>query len=710
MLQLGTISEVALIFASSDDFERQVNQALARVGEALGASRSYLFLAAGEGGAFCPVHAWEAPGLADSCGRRLPLPAVERAAWEALLAADAGFVAADLDELPGAVRAGVEPAGVRALAVMPLRRGHECLGFLGLDDCAGPRQWSALEREILRTIAGLVCSACDKKRLADRLAASEGNFRHFFNSLDDVVVIADAAGRLVYANHAAARKLGHAPEGLVGRSLLDLYPGEGREAARRLLAALGQGGEDWSPRELLTRDGRRLPVATRLWAGRWNGESCLFGVSRDISAEQAARQKFEALFRHNPAAMAVSHAGTGAYLDVNDTFASILGYSREELLGHSGRELNLFLDPEAAARARDDIAREGRMRQALLDVRHRDGSLRKMLCTGEAINAGGERYLVTVMNDMTEKYRLQAELRAAHDRQKNILDGARLGAWEWHVPTDRLYCNDRSAAILGHTLAELEPSTLLSWRERMHPEDRVEAEQRLARHFAGAHDVYEHEFRMRHRDGTWVWVLARGKVFARDDQGRPLRMYGIHSDITVRKQMEEQIRDLAIRDPLTGLHNRRYVMDRLQELLGEYRRDGRDFCIALIDIDFFKKVNDVHGHQGGDLVLQEFARLVEAGIRPYDILARYGGEEFILVAPGARAEGVSHLVERLMATVRDTALPFAGRRIRFTFSCGIADSSELDPDEASVPALVARADERLYAAKAGGRDCWVGPA
>lgn len=635
---------------------------------------------------------------------------MERPHWEALLAAEDGFVATDLHELPDAVRAGVEPAGVRALAVMPLRRGDHCLGFLGLDDCRGPRDWSALEREILRTIAGLVCSACEKKRLADRLAASEGNFRHFFNSLDDVVVIADADGRLVYANHAAAQKLGYAPGELPGGFLPDLYPDAGGAAAARLLADLRRGGEDWSPRELLTRDGRRLPVATRLWAGRWNGQDCLFAVSRDISAEQAALQKFEALFRHNPAAMAVSHAGTGAYLDVNDTFASLLGYSREALLGHSGRELRLFADPAAAARAREDIAREGRMRQVLLDVRHCDGSLRKMLCTGEAISAGSERYLVTVMTDMTEKYRLQAELRAAHDRQKNILEGARLGAWEWHVPTGSLHCNERSAGILGHTLAELQPATIRAWRERMHPEDRVESEQRLERHFACEHDVYEHEFRMRHRDGTWVWVLARGKVFVRDEQGRPLRMYGIHSDITVRKQMEAQIRDLAIRDPLTGLHNRRYVMDRLQELLGEYRRDGRDFCIALIDIDFFKKVNDVHGHQGGDLVLQEFARLVEAGIRPYDILARYGGEEFILVAPGERAGGVSHLVERLMAAVRDTVLAYAGRKIRFTFSCGIADSSEIDPDEASVPALIARADERLYAAKAGGRDCWVGPA
>lgn len=708
MLQLGTISEVALIFASSDDFDRQVNQALARVGEALGASRSYLFLTADDGRSLCPAHAWEASGLAAHCGRRLPLPAAERPAWDPLIDAEDGYVATDLHELPPAVRAGVERAGVRALAVMPLRRGRDCLGFLGLDDCRGPRAWSALEREILRTIAGLVSSACEKKRLADRLAASEGNFRHFFNSLDDIVIIADGDGRLVYANQAAGDKLGYDPGELLGRSLLDLHPVDSPDADR-LLAGLRRQEEPWCPCELVMRDGRRLPVATRLWAGRWNGEDCLFGVSRDISAQQAALQKFEALFRHNPAAMAVSDAGSGAYLDVNDTFASILGYSRAELLGHSGLELQLFHDAEAAARAREDILREGRMRQVLLDMRHRDGSLRKMLCTGEAITAGSERYLVTVMNDMTEKYRLQAELRAAHDRQKNILEGARLGAWEWHVPSGGLYCNERSAAILGHTLAELEPASILSWRERMHPEDRVESERRLARHFDGEHEVYEHEFRMRHRDGTWVWVLARGKVFVRDEQGRPQRMYGIHSDISARKQMEEQIRDLAIRDPLTGLHNRRYVMDRLQELLGEFRRDGRDFCVALIDLDFFKKVNDVHGHQGGDLVLQEFARLVEAGIRPYDILARYGGEEFILVAPGARADGVSHLVERLMATVRETVLPFAGRKIRFTFSCGIADSSELDPDEAALPDLIARADQRLYAAKAGGRDCWVGP-
>jgi diguanylate cyclase (GGDEF)-like protein len=173
--------------------------------------------------------------------------------------------------------------------------------------------------------------------------------------------------------------------------------------------------------------------------------------------------------------------------------------------------------------------------------------------------------------------------------------------------------------------------------------------------------------------------------------------------------MEEKIRELAIRDPLTAIYNRRYIFERLDEIVAEYGRRGRNFCISLIDLDNFKTVNDTHGHQAGDFVLKEFSGALSSSVRQYDLLGRYGGEEFIIISPSASAQETCAVIERIMVLVRGKKFVFNEKNIRFTFSCGIVDSAEFSAETLSVEALIALADLRLYEAKKAGRDRFVGP-
>lgn len=302
----------------------------------------------------------------------------------------------------------------------------------------------------------------------------------------------------------------------------------------------------------------------------------------------------------------------------------------------------------------------------------------------------------------------EAALRVAYARQANILEAARIGTWEWHLPSGELIVNERWASLLGYSLDELGAVSIDTWRGHLNLEDEVAVEAELAAHFAGDSEYYQQEFRMRHRDGHWVWLQSRGKLIARDEAGAPLRMYGVHADISARKALEQQIRDIAIHDPLTGLYNRRYLMERLDDIVAEHKRHPHTFCVAMLDIDFFKRVNDNHGHQAGDAVLRAFARTIEDGIRQYDIFARYGGEEFLLVAPSTSARELRPVVQRLLQRVRDMVVPWEGREIRLTFSAGLADSDEWSPGELTVERLVALADHRLYQAKQSGRDRCVG--
>ena len=167
-------------------------------------------------------------------------------------------------------------------------------------------------------------------------------------------------------------------------------------------------------------------------------------------------------------------------------------------------------------------------------------------------------------------------------------------------------------------------------------------------------------------------------------------------------QALEQIRQLATHDDLTGLLNRRAMLDRMQLEQRRSLRSGSPLLIAQLDIDHFKVVNDTHGHAAGDLVLQSFADTVRRNVRDTDVLARWGGEEFVLLLCDTPAADAVALMERLRQAVQAMQVPVAqgGQPITVTVSIGLARHALADP----LAGTLERADRALYAAKAGGRN------
>ena len=167
-------------------------------------------------------------------------------------------------------------------------------------------------------------------------------------------------------------------------------------------------------------------------------------------------------------------------------------------------------------------------------------------------------------------------------------------------------------------------------------------------------------------------------------------------------QALEQIRQLATHDDLTGLLNRRAMLDRMQLEQRRSLRSGSPLLIAQLDIDHFKVVNDTHGHATGDLVLQSFADTVRRNVRDTDVLARWGGEEFVLLLCDTPAADAVALMERLRQAVQAMQVPVAqgGQPITVTVSIGLARHTPADP----LAGTLERADRALYAAKAGGRN------
>jgi two-component system cell cycle response regulator len=161
--------------------------------------------------------------------------------------------------------------------------------------------------------------------------------------------------------------------------------------------------------------------------------------------------------------------------------------------------------------------------------------------------------------------------------------------------------------------------------------------------------------------------------------------------------------EMAVTDPLTGLHNRRYLDSHLQTLFDRALARRRPLSLMITDIDRFKSVNDTYGHDGGDDVLKEFAARLRRNVRGIDLACRFGGEEFVVVMPDTDGGVAQRVAERIRAEIAGTPFPIGkdGKAIAVTVSVGVAT---LQPPHDSVAALLKRADVGLYEAKSAGRN------
>lgn len=163
----------------------------------------------------------------------------------------------------------------------------------------------------------------------------------------------------------------------------------------------------------------------------------------------------------------------------------------------------------------------------------------------------------------------------------------------------------------------------------------------------------------------------------------------------------ERTQEQARTDPLTGFMNRRGMEEVLIREFARSRRTATPLSVAMIDIDHFKKVNDEHGHEVGDLALVHLAKVAKAGVRDTDAVCRFGGEEFVVVFPGAASDGARFVVDRMRALIEKTPLVAGQVKLQIRFSAGV---SELRSNDGSIAVLLKRADDALYEAKRAGRN------
>ncbi|HET6485534.1 MAG TPA: PAS domain S-box protein, partial [Spirochaetia bacterium] len=257
------------------------------------------------------------------------------------------------------------------------------------------------------------------------LRESDRNFQTFFDSMGEMALVSRPEGRILRTNPELRLRLGFTERELRRMSLADLQPPDQRADAAVLLECLIRGDVESAPLPLQTRHGAVMGADARAWRGRWNSQPCFFVLFRDLSLEQEAQQRFERLFRSNPALMAVSSFPDGCFLDVNEAFLQRTGYRRDELIGHTSQELGLFLRPDQHATMVERLRRQGRLVNAEMQIRCRNGEIRDGLFSGELVQSQGRIHFLTVMADITDLKRADHELRGTVGRLEEATARAR---------------------------------------------------------------------------------------------------------------------------------------------------------------------------------------------------------------------------------------------------------------------------------------------
>ncbi|MCK8045649.1 EAL domain-containing protein [Shewanella sp. 1CM18E] len=546
-------------------------------------------------------------------------------------------------------------------------------------------------------------------------------------------------------------------------------------------------------------------------------------IKRDQKIKLQDHLLFKSHFQSGNMGIAITNKDH-QWIKVNPNLCEMLNYSESELTNLSWPKLMHTQDYFIYKHHFSQML-EGEINEFELDVRlkSKDETIVYTHMTVACQRAQSKVELV-ITGLLNRTYQKQAELEknASQEQLGLVLASNELGFWDWDITKDSIERNEHSAAILGCDLESLNRSPKL-WINAIHADDRVAVLKSIDAHLNGETEQHKVEYRIYNQQGELLWLLDSGKVMSRDDNGNPLRMCGVYTDITEQKRVEESLtlaasvynnsseamsvqdeqgfiininaaftnitgyseaevkqknikmlqcnrnsrnayrqmnnavdelgrwqgevwlrrkngeefvvwltlnalvddngnskRRVALfsditdkkqaeqviwkqanYDPLTGLPNRRMLLDYLATEIIKADNREQHFALMFLDLDYFKEVNDTLGHDMGDRLLSEAAKRLKACIRETDVVARLGGDEFTVVLSGITdIKGVDKVAKHILARIAE---PFnLGEETAYiSASIGIT----LYPDDAvAIEGMLKHADQAMYAAKGEGRN------
>lgn len=637
-------------------------------------------------------------------------------------------------------------------------RNKEALADLKSQDEALLRANSELEMRVDQRTAALQAAN-------EALHESERRFHAIFHNSFQFTGLMTTTGILLEVNQSMLEFSHLEREAVVGKFIWEtLWFGSQddtrRQAVQQAIARAATGEFIRYEFETVGRSGRTITIDFSIKPVRDdNGQvRLLIPEGRDMSERKAAydklrrsEERFQKIFHASPVAMSITTMAEGHFIDANEALCSLYGFHRDEIIGKTGLELGMWVEGADRGAIVEALKAQGFLHSFEAQVRTKSGEVRDVLSSLEVVDLDDTPTLLGISYDVTDRKRTEDALQNSHARmgewvaeleQRNeemsvlnemndLLQAARDEADAYDVivryiaqlfpqEAGALYITRASrnlverVAVWGNQAPEaifIEPGDCWGMRRgRIHTS-------------GNGYTTPPCRHALQTSDGTistlCIPLIAFGETlgllhFVMDlerDSNLPSARYreplvrALADQIGLaiaNLKLRENLRFQAIRDPLTGLYNRRFMQETLQHEVQRARLSGASVGVVMIDVDHFKRFNDTFGHLAGDFVLKSIgAHLQEQG-EELKLACRYGGEEFALILPAMTVEQVVARAEQLRHHIKNLSLQHGKNSLgKVTISVGVG----MYPRDGGEPeSLIHAADRALYTAKQAGRD------
>ncbi len=555
----------------------------------------------------------------------------------------------------------------------------------------------------------LVCVIIDitQRKLAEvELRASEERYRTaFLTSPDSVNITRLWDGQYIEVNDGFVQMLGWSREESVGRTSLEMNIWRYPQDRQKLVDALKRDGRcENLEAGFVAKDGRVTTGLMSAHVMELKGQTCVLSVTRDITERKRAEmalgeseERYRTAFLTSPDWVNINRLSDGLYLEVNDGFTKAMAWTREEAVGRTSLDMNIWHKPQDRQRLVEALQRDGYCENLEAEFVAKDGRMITGQLSARMMAINGQLCMLSVTRDITERKAAEGQLRKLSQALEQSSDSVVITNADAKIE----YVNEAFVRNTGFSREEA-----MGKNPRVLQSGKTPRETYSAMWDAMVHGrPWSGEFFNQRKDGT-EYIEAAVLSPIRQPDGSITHYVAVKTDITAKKNADERINSLAFFDPLTELPNRRLLLDRLQQAIVSSARSGRYGAVLFIDLDNFKTLNDTLGHDIGDLLLQQTALRMVNCVREGDTVARLGGDEFVLLLEslGENAQDAATGAEAVGEKILDTLnqpYQLAGFTCHSSPSIGVTLFSD---HPAGLEDLLKRADLAMYQAKEAGRN------
>ena len=512
-----------------------------------------------------------------------------------------------------------------------------------------------------KTIGTLVIftDRSEKKKLIDDMEFERAKAEKYLNVAGVILIVLDKKGEVTLINHKGCEVLEADEKDILGKNWFDNFlPKELVESVKKVFNNMFDNNIEIAPHyenEVITTNGEKKIIN---WYNTvlYDNEDNIIGIlssGEDITQKKhieyalsESKTRFQLLFNSAPIGYQ-SLDINGCFREVNQTWLDILGYQKEEVIG---KWFGNFLTPEYREpfKERFEFFKQQGKIHSEFEMVHKKGTRMFFAFDGTIGYTDDHQFVQTycTLNDITQRKKMEEELRISENNLKLAQSIAKIGSWELYLKDSFIWASDEAFNIYG--LEKSDNNIDLSTIQNMvDPVDREKLDQALTGLIA--HDKpYDVTFKLRTEKGIEKYINSKASLFT-DEENKPLKVVGVIHDITDEKHKELELEYLSQRDYLTDLYNRRYYFEQFKYL------DNPSFYplgVMMLDVNGLKIINDAFGHSVGDTALITLGNVLKNTFEQKDIISRIGGDEFTVLLPNTSAKKLQEYKEQIVAEVK----------------------------------------------------------